>query len=83
VSPARKGGATYAKRLLDRIFVVAAEQTANVRPNPDDANYPDVRAAAAKATAWAIFKARNEMQQDRRDAEAREKKKRAREGAEQ
>jgi hypothetical protein len=64
----------YAGRLLDELFKIVTGQTGNVRPNPDDTSYPDVRAAVSKATAMALFKARNELQQDRRDEEARRKK---------
>lgn len=66
----------YTGRLLDKLFLIAAKQTGNVRANPDDNSYLSERTAAAKATAMALFEARNELQRDRRNAEAilREKK---------
>jgi hypothetical protein len=67
----------YAGKLLDQIVLLVIGQTGNVRPNPDETGYPDVRASVLKATAMALFKARNELQQDRRDEEARLKKARA------
>lgn len=68
----------YTGRLLDEIILIVVEQTANVKPNPDDTgDYSEARKAALKATAWALFQARNEMQQNRRDAEAIAKQKKA------
>jgi len=61
----------YTGRLLDRIILIVVKQTSNVKPNPDDTDYPGQRVAVLKRTAMALFKARNEMQQDRRDEEAR------------
>ena len=61
----------YTGRLLDRIILTVIKQTSNVRHNPDDTDYPGQRVAVLKRTAMALFKARNEMQQDRRDEEAR------------
>jgi len=63
----------YAGRLFDKIILVVIQQTGSVKPNPDDGSYPDARSAVLKATAWALFRARNELQQMRREQEQKAK----------
>jgi hypothetical protein len=60
---------TYSERLLDKLILIAAEQTARVRSNPDDAGYAAERSTALETAAWAMFQARERMQERRRTEE--------------
>lgn len=55
----------YSGRFLDKIIVIVAKQTAEIRENPDDAGYPAARGVVVETTAWAIFEARERLQQRR------------------
>jgi hypothetical protein len=67
----------YAGRLLDKIILKVIDQTSTVKQNVDEPGYATARGAAMKATAWELFRVRNELQQTRRDVEKREKEKAA------
>lgn len=55
----------YNGRLMDRLVVIAAQQTAEVRQNPDDSEYITARADAMRALVKAWWQVRLELHMER------------------
>ena len=57
----------YCGRLLDKLVVIVAQQTANVKGNPDEADYVTARGLALERVTWALWEARDRLQRRRRE----------------
>jgi hypothetical protein len=57
----------YSGRLFDRLILIVVKQTAGVKHNPDDTEYPKTRAEVLRDTAKALWRMRDELQAWRRE----------------
>lgn len=55
----------YSGKLLDKIILIAAKQTAPIRHNPDDPEYVEARISVVRSLSWALWEVRNELQAKR------------------
>lgn len=62
----------YSGQMLDKLILIAAQQTAAVRENPDDKGYVAKRSTVLETVAWAMWETRNRLQ-DRRRANTKKK----------
>lgn len=62
----------YAGRLLDRLVLIVAKQTSNVRGNPEDAEYAVSRGTALETVTWSLWQARKRLQKKLQDEEQEE-----------
>jgi hypothetical protein len=65
----------YAGRLFDKVILLVVKQTARVKENPDDDEYPQTRVRALRATAKALWCERDALQAWRREGCPAEPKK--------
>lgn len=52
----------YAGKLMDRLVLIVAKQTANVKGNPEEMEYAEARGAALVQVTWSLWRARNKLQ---------------------
>lgn len=57
----------YTGRLLDKLILILVKQTARVKYNPDDPEYPLTRVTVLRATAKALWCERDALQAWRRE----------------
>lgn len=58
----------YSGRLLDRLILIAAKQTAGIRQNPDDENYSECRAKVVRSVVKALWVVRAQLHEELREA---------------
>lgn len=57
----------YSGRLLDKLFLIVAKQTDEVRENPDDPGYVSNRSTVAETVTWGLWQARERLQTRRHE----------------
>lgn len=56
----------YSGRLLDKLILIVAKQTADIKENSDDPSYPVNRGIVLETTTRAMWEARERLHQQRR-----------------